>query len=291
MTELKHHSHLIQAVNTAPVIDVVNLSKSFGPKVVLSNVNLSVQDGESLVVMGGSGTGKTVLLRNIMGLLKPDKGYVSIDGQVIQNLDRDSLFQVRKKIGMCFQMAALFDSMNVEENVGFALKRHTKMTKSEIKDRVDECLTMVGMKSTNKLKPSELSGGMKRRVGFARAIALKPKILLFDEPTTGLDPVMTDVIGRIILDLKEKLGVTSITVTHDLKSAFEIADRIALIFRGECIACEKPEDFKKNPHEVVQQFLRGDADGPFLLDPPPPKRVKNKDFNAFTHATKNLDMP
>jgi phospholipid/cholesterol/gamma-HCH transport system ATP-binding protein len=259
-----------------PVIDVVNLSKAFGPKVVLSNVNLSVQEGESLAVMGGSGTGKTVLLRNIMGLLKPDSGHVAVEGKVIQELDREGLFEVRQKIGMCFQMAALFDSMSVEENVGFALKRHTTMTKAEIDSRVDECLMMVGLKGCQKLRTSELSGGMKRRVGFARAIALKPKILLFDEPTTGLDPVMTDVIGRVILDLKHELGVTTITITHDLKSAFEIADRIALLFRGEVIACQPPEEFKANPNPVIQQFLRGDAEGPFLMDPPPPKRSTNK---------------
>lgn len=259
-----------------PVIDVVNLSKAFGPKVVLSNVNLQVQEGESLAVMGGSGTGKTVLLRNIMGLLTPDTGHVAVEGKIIQQLSRNELFEARKSIGMCFQMAALFDSMTVFENVAFSLERHTLMSTREIEDRVDECLAMVGMKGTQNLKPAELSGGMKRRVGFARAIALKPKILLFDEPTTGLDPVMTDVIGRIILDLHHELGVTSITVTHDLKSAFEIADRIALIFRGECIACETPHAFKRNPHPVVQQFLRGDADGPFLQDPPPPKRALSR---------------
>lgn len=259
-----------------PVIDVVNLSKAFGPKVVLSNVNLQVQEGESLVVLGGSGTGKTVLLRCIMGLLNPDSGHVAIEGNIIHELTREKLFEVRKKVGMCFQMAALFDSMSVEENVGFSLHRHTKMTKAEIADRVDECLGQVGLKGTNRLRPSELSGGMKRRVGFARAIALKPEILLFDEPTTGLDPVMTDVIGRVILDLKHELGVTTITITHDLKSAFEIADRIALIFRGECIACESPGTFRDNPNPVVQQFLRGDADGPFLQDPPPPKRAMER---------------
>ena len=258
-----------------PVIEVVNLSKAFGPKVVLSNVNLSVQVGESLAVMGGSGTGKTVLLRNIMGLLTPDSGHVKVEGKVVHELDREGLFEVRQKIGMCFQMAALFDSMSVEENIGFALKRHTPMSPAEIADRVDECLTMVGLKGCQKLRPSELSGGMKRRVGFARAIALKPKILLFDEPTTGLDPVMTDVIGRVILDLKHELGVTTMTITHDLKSAFEIADRIALLFRGEVIACQPPEAFKANPNPVIQQFLRGDAEGPFLMDPPPPKRSTN----------------
>ncbi len=258
---------------SAPVIEVVNLSKAFGPKVVLSNVNLSVQMGESLVVLGGSGTGKTVLLRNIMGLLVPDHGHVKVEGKIVHEMSHAELFETRKKIGMCFQMAALFDSMTVFENVAFALRRHGHMTEGEIRARVEECLVMVGMKGTEHLKPAELSGGMKRRVGFARAIALKPKILLFDEPTTGLDPVMTDVIGRVILDLKHELGVTTITITHDLKSAFEIGDRIALLFRGECLAVQPPEDFKANPHPVIQQFLRGDADGPFLLDPPPPKRT------------------
>ncbi|HLO65642.1 MAG TPA: ABC transporter ATP-binding protein [Holophaga sp.] len=253
-----------------PVIDVVNLSKSFGKLVVLSDVNLSVEEGESLVILGGSGTGKTVLLRCIMGLLRPDAGHVALEGQVIQDMTRDQLFEARKQIGMCFQMAALFDSMSVEENVGFALRRHTTMTKGEIADRVEECLNLVGLKGTQKLRPSQLSGGMKRRVGFARAIALKPKILLFDEPTTGLDPVMTDVIGRIIMDLKEGLGVTSITITHDLKSAFGIADRIALLFRGRCLAVQPPDEFRVNPDPVIQQFLRGEADGPFLQDPPPP---------------------
>ena len=262
-------------------IDVVNLSKSFGKLVVLEDVNLSVQEGESLVILGGSGTGKTVLLRCIMGLLTPDRGHVAIEGQVIQDLRREELFEARKSIGMCFQMAALFDSMTVEENVGFALLRHTGMSKGERADRVDECLNMVGLKGTQNLRPSELSGGMKRRVGFARAIALKPKILLFDEPTTGLDPVMTDVIGRIILDLKEELGVTSITITHDLKSAFEIADRIALLFRGKCLAVEQPEAFRDNPDEVIQQFLRGTADGPFLQDPPPRARERRQ---AAAHA-------
>ncbi len=264
------------------VIKVVNVSKAFGSKVVLKNVNIEVELGESLVIMGGSGTGKTVLLRIIMGLLAPDQGHVAIDGKTIQELSLPELFEVRKQIGMCFQMAALFDSMTVFENVAFALKRHTKMTKKEIAMRVDECLAMVGLRGSDNLKPSELSGGMKRRVGFARAIALKPKILLFDEPTTGLDPVMTDVIGRIILDLKLEMGVTSITITHDLKSAFMIADRVALIFQGECLAIEKPEAFKLNPNPVIQQFLRGDAEGPFLQDPPPPKRTPLQQNNPVT---------
>jgi phospholipid/cholesterol/gamma-HCH transport system ATP-binding protein len=253
------------------IIDIVHLSKSFGPKTVLKDVCLAVEEGESLVILGGSGTGKTVLLRHILGLLLPDSGHVAVDGKVIHQLKRDELYEVRKSLGMCFQEAALFDSMNVEENVGFALQRHTAMTPAERAARVDECLRMVGLKGAQKLRTTELSGGMKRRVGFARAIALKPRILLFDEPTAGLDPVMTDVIGRIILDLKLELGVTSITITHDLKSAFEIADRVALLFRGEVLAEQTPEAFQANPHPVIQQFLQGEAEGPFLLDPPPPR--------------------
>jgi phospholipid/cholesterol/gamma-HCH transport system ATP-binding protein len=252
-----------------PLIDVVHLSKSFGPKAVLRDVTLAVEEGESLVVLGGSGTGKTVLLRHILGLLRPDSGHVAVSGRIISELDRDGLYEVRKSMGMCFQEAALFDSMNVEQNVGFALGRHTDMTPAQIADRVFECLDLVGLKGTQKLRTSELSGGMKRRVGFARAIALKPRILLFDEPTAGLDPVMTDVISRIIIDLKEELGVTSITITHDLKSAFMIADRVALLFRGEVLAVQPPDLFQDNPHPVIQQFLRGDAEGPFLLEPPP----------------------
>ena len=263
------------------VIEIVNLSKAFGKRAVLSEVNLAVELGESVVILGGSGSGKTVLLRCIIGLLIPDSGHVSIEGKIIKDMSREELFEERKKVGMCFQMAALFDSMSVEENVGFPLKRHTQMTPAQISDRVDECLNMVGLKGTQKLKPSALSGGMKRRVGFARAIALEPKILLFDEPTTGLDPVMTDVIGRIIMNLKATLGITSITITHDLKSAFAIADRIALLFEGKCLAVQKPEDFKNNPDKVIQQFLRGEADGPFLQDPPPPALTENR---ALTSA-------
>jgi phospholipid/cholesterol/gamma-HCH transport system ATP-binding protein len=253
-----------------PIISIINLSKSFGKKNVLQDVSLDVERGQSLVILGGSGSGKTVLLRCMMGLLLPDSGHININGNIIDKLNKKQLYEANKNVGMCFQMAALFDSMTVEENVGFALMRHTKMTSKERAIRVEECLNMVGLRGTQKLRPSELSGGMKRRVGFARAIALKPEILLFDEPTTGLDPVMTDVINRIILRLKHQLGVTSITITHDLKSAFAIADVIAMLFQGKCLAMQKPNEFKYNPNDVIQQFIRGDADGPFLDDPPPP---------------------
>ena len=262
--------------STVSIISVVNLSKSFGKKNVLKGVNFEVEEGQSLVILGGSGSGKSVLLRCVMGLLHPDSGYIRVNGNIIGNLNKKQLYEANKSIGMCFQMAALFDSMTVEENVGFALMRHTNMTIKERALRVEECLNMVGLRDTQKLRPSELSGGMKRRVGFARAIALKPKILLFDEPTTGLDPVMTDVINRIILNLKHQLGVTSVTITHDLKSAFTIADTIALLFQGRCLAIQKPNEFKSNPNEIIQQFLRGDADGPFLGDDPPLPSVWNK---------------
>lgn len=251
------------------MIEVVNLHKSFGAKQVLRGVSLTVQDGESLVILGGSGTGKSVLLKHVLGLFKPDAGHVTVDGRTVDQLGREELFELRKSIGMCFQDAALFDSMTVAENIGFALTRHTDLDSAQIRARVEECLHLVGLAGGGGLKPSELSGGMKRRVGFARAIALKPRILLFDEPTTGLDPVMTDVIGKIILDLKAELGVTSISITHDLKSAFQIADRIAMLFRGECIAVGTPEAFQADPNPIVQQFLRGEAEGPFLQDPPP----------------------
>lgn len=252
------------------IISVKNVFKSFDSKPVLDGISFDVEEGDSLVILGGSGSGKTVLLRCIMGLLKPDSGQIVLNGKIINELSRQEQYEVNKSIGMCFQMAALFDSMTVEENIEFPLLRHTDMTKAKRQARIEECLNMVGLKNTQKLKPAELSGGMKRRVGFARAIALQPKILLFDEPTTGLDPVMTDVINRIILNLKHQLGVTSITITHDLKSALSIADNIAMVFKGKCIAIQKPNDFRNNQNTVIQQFLRGEANGPFLDDPPPP---------------------
>jgi phospholipid/cholesterol/gamma-HCH transport system ATP-binding protein len=263
----------------ATQIHIVGVSKSFGPKQVLDDLSLDVAQGESLVIIGGSGTGKSVLLKHVIGLLKPDKGTVEIDGVAIGKLGNREITEFRRRFGMAFQEGALFDSMTVWENVAFPLKRLSKMSKEEIESRVEECLTMVRLGGVGERLPSELSGGMRRRVGFARAIAHEPEILLFDEPTTGLDPVTTALIGEVIVDLNDRLKCTAITITHDMAIAFRIADRIAMIDRGKIIAQAKPAEFRELPDPRVQQFLRGDADGPLTETVPgqepgqaPPKR-------------------
>jgi len=244
------------------VIKLVDIHKSFGGNRVLCGVNLEVAEGESVVVIGRSGSGKTVLIKHIIGLLKPDRGEVYVDGVRIDNMKEKELNEVRKKFGMLFQGAALFDSLNVFENVAFGLRHHTDMTEEEIKDRVGECLKMVGLSNVEELYPSELSGGMKKRVGLARAIAMKPKIILYDEPTTGLDPIMADVINNLIVDLKNKLKVTSVAITHDMVSAYKIADRIAMLYGGRIIEEGTPEEIRNSANPVVQQFINGRAEGP-----------------------------
>lgn len=244
------------------MIKLVDIHKSFGGNRVLCGVNLEVAEGESVVVIGRSGSGKTVLIKHIIGLLKPDRGEVYVDGVRIDNMKEKELNEVRKKFGMLFQGAALFDSLNVFENVAFGLRHHTDMTEEEIKDRVGECLKMVGLSNVEELYPSELSGGMKKRVGLARAIAMKPKIILYDEPTTGLDPIMADVINNLIVDLKNKLKVTSVAITHDMVSAYKIADRIAMLYGGRIIEEGTPEEIRNSANPVVQQFINGRAEGP-----------------------------
>lgn len=256
-----------------PMIKLHNVSKAFDQNKVLDRISLEVEESESLVILGGSGTGKTVLLKVILGLLRPNDGNIFVDGARV-NIDQPTaLFEIRKKIGMCFQMAALFDSMTVLENISFGLSRHTNYSSVQIRSRVDECLTLVGLRDTATLYPSELSGGMKRRVGFARAIALKPKILLFDEPTTGLDPVMTDVISKVITDLRSELRATTITITHDLKVAFNIGQNISLLHRGSIVASGSPQGFASNQDPLVVQFIKGTSEGPFLADPPPKSQI------------------
>ncbi|MCD6452265.1 MAG: ABC transporter ATP-binding protein [Acidobacteria bacterium] len=244
------------------MIKLVDIHKSFGGNCVLCGVNLEVAEGESVVVIGRSGSGKTVLIKHIIGLLKPDRGEVYVDGVRIDNMKEKELNEVRKKFGMLFQGAALFDSLNVFENVAFGLRHHTNMTEEEIKDRVGECLKMVGLSNVEELYPLELSGGMKKRVGLARAIAMKPKIILYDEPTTGLDPIMADVINNLIVDLKNKLKVTSVAITHDMVSAYKIADRIAMLYGGRIIEEGTPEEIRNSANPVVQQFINGRAEGP-----------------------------
>jgi len=247
------------------MIIVSNVHKSFGPKKVLKGVNLKIYDGESLVILGPLGCGKSVLLKNIIGLMKPDSGQVIIDGEDITRFDQKRLDALRMRMGMLFQSAALFDSLNVEENIAFGLRRHTKLSNRAIHHLVSEKLELVGLPGTNYLMPSELSGGMRKRVGLARAIAMEPEIILYDEPTTGLDPIMTSAIDELHLSLKERLGVTSIVVTHDLKSAYRVCDRIALHYGGQIIEIGTREEIINSPNPVVQQFIRGEAQGPMTL--------------------------
>jgi phospholipid/cholesterol/gamma-HCH transport system ATP-binding protein len=247
-------------------IRLCDLHKSFDGKIVLDGLNLDIADGQSVVVMGPSGTGKSVLLKHIIGLLKPDSGQVIVDGQDIWELSERDLNAFRRRFGMSFQEGALFDSMSVFGNIAFPLKRHTAKTPAEIAGRVAECLEIVHLQGVEKKRPSELSGGMRRRVGFARAIALEPQILLFDEPTTGLDPVMTDVIDEVIIEMKDRLKTTTVTITHNVTSAKKIGDRICLIFRGRIAADAPPEEFVRLPDPIVRQFVEGRAEGPLLQE-------------------------
>jgi phospholipid/cholesterol/gamma-HCH transport system ATP-binding protein len=243
-------------------IHIHDLHKAFGSKVVLDGVNLDVTPAESLVIIGGSGTGKSVLLKHIIGLLKPDSGGVDVDGTAVESLGNRQITEFRRKFGMAFQEGALFDSMTVWQNVAFPLQRLTRKSHQEINDRVEECLSMVRLEGVGSKLPSQLSGGMRRRVGFARAVAHEPEILLFDEPTTGLDPITTALIDEIIKDLSDRLKTTSVTITHDMESAYRIADRIAMLHQGKIIAEAPPEEFKRLDDPRVQQFIHGRADGP-----------------------------
>ena len=243
-------------------ISLQHLHKNFGDKQVLRDMSIDVEQGESVVIVGGSGTGKSVTLKHIIGLLRPDKGRVLIDGNDITTMKDVELNQFRRHFGMSFQEGALFDSMSVFDNIAFPLRRHTKMTEAQIRARVEECLEDVHLHNVEKKRPSELSGGMRRRVGFARAISLKPDILLFDEPTTGLDPVISDVIADLIVEMDQKLGTTTVTITHDMKVAFKIADRVAMLYEGRIIEQGTPERFQESPNPIVQQFIEGRAQGP-----------------------------
>ena len=248
------------------MISLQNLYKSFDGKQVLRDMSIDVARGETVVIVGGSGTGKSVTLKHIIGLLKPDRGKVIVDGQDVTAMGSRDLNEFRRRFGMSFQEGALFDSMSVYENIAFPLRRHTKMKEPEIRARVEECLEDVHLHGVEKKRPSELSGGMRRRVGFARAISLKPEILLFDEPTTGLDPVISDVIAELICEMDLKLGTTTVTITHDMKVAFKIADRVAMLHKGSIIESGAPEDFQRSTNPIVQQFIEGRADGP-LTEP------------------------
>jgi len=238
-----------------------DLHKAFGDKKVLDGVSFTVAEGESLAIVGPSGTGKSVLLKHLIGLLQPDSGRVLVDDTDVWSLDAFERNTLRRKFGMSFQEGALFDSMTVYENVAFPLRR-SRTPATRVRQRVRECLDTVHLEGIESRYPSELSGGMRRRVGFARAIAHEPEILLFDEPNTGLDPIMTDIIDEVILEMREKTRATIVTITHHIPSAQKIGDRIALLFGGKILYAAPPDEFVRSKDPAVRQFVDGRADGP-----------------------------
>jgi phospholipid/cholesterol/gamma-HCH transport system ATP-binding protein len=244
------------------MIRVVNLYKAFGDNHVLRGLNLKVEHGETMVVIGQSGSGKSVLLKHLIGLLKPDSGEIFIDGVEITRLRDKEVQGLMKKFGMLFQGSALFDSMTVLENVSFGLERYADYSAQKIRDVVKESLAMVGLHGVEGLMPYQLSGGMKKRVGLARAIAYQPRIMLYDEPSTGIDPIRADAINDLINKLKRELEVTSVVITHDMVSAYKIADRIGMLYEGQIIETGTPEEIRNSANAVIQQFIHGRATGP-----------------------------
>ena len=246
-------------------IQIENLYRSFGPQQVLRGVDLEISQGEAIAVIGQSGCGKSVLLKHLMRLMDPDEGRIFIDGRDIAELDHGELVALRQRFGMLFQSAALFDSLTVEENVGLALREKRLVPEREVHDLVIGKLELVGLASSAEKYPAELSGGMRKRVGLARAIAHDPEILLYDEPTTGLDPITSDVINDLIVELNEKLHVTSIAVTHDMRSAFKIANRIVMLYQGVVEFDGSPDEVRRTDNQIVRQFISGEAKGPIQV--------------------------
>jgi len=247
------------------MIEIIDIHKRFGPSKVLDGINLEIEKGETVVVIGRSGCGKSVLLKHIIGLMKPDSGSIVVDGLDVVGLEGDALYAFRRKFGMLFQGAALFDSLSVWENVGLGLLKHTKMSEEDVKRRATEKLELVGLTGVEDARPSELSGGMKKRVGLARAIAMDPEVVLYDEPTTGLDPIMADVINHLIRTLQSTLKITSIAVTHDMKSAYKIGDRLAMLYGGKIVFHGTPEEIMRTRDEAIRQFIEGRAEGPISV--------------------------
>ncbi|HRK70219.1 MAG TPA: ATP-binding cassette domain-containing protein [Micropepsaceae bacterium] len=251
----------------APKIAVENLAKAFGPKTVLDGVNFNVKAGESLVIIGGSGTGKSVTLKCILGLIRPDSGSIRIDGHEVTRLSTSERERVNRKFGMLFQGAALFDSLKVWENVAFGLIQGRGMKRAKARDIAMTKLAQVGLNAQiGELSPAELSGGMQKRVGLARAIAADPEIIFFDEPTTGLDPIMADVINDLIVATVKRMGATAVSITHDMASARKIADRIAMIHKGKIIWEGAAKDIDSSGNAMVEQFIHGSAHGPIQMD-------------------------
>jgi len=243
------------------IIGINNVYKAFDTKEVHNGVNLSIQRGENITVLGGSGSGKSVLLKEITGLLKPDSGDVIVDGDNIIHMNETELVNVRKKIGMLFQGAALFDSLTVEENIAYPLRENANFPEDEMKEIVAKNLEMVGLPDIQDKMPSDLSGGMKKRVGLARAMAMNPKILLYDEPTTGLDPPNITRINQLIRNMQEKFGITGVIITHDVQSAFEISDRIAFLYHGKIVFTGTVEEAKNTEVEILSDFINAKMEG------------------------------
>lgn len=244
------------------ILEVKNVAKILGGRRVLNGINFSANEGETLVIMGGSGCGKSTLLKNIIGLQQPEEGQIVILGQDMASAHEDKRNDIRKKFGMLFQGAALFNSLTVAENVALPLKEHTKLSKDIIEIIVKVKLELVGLTGFEKFKPYEISGGMKKRAALARAIALDPKIVFYDEPGAGLDPITATMIDHLIIDLSKKLRMTSIVVTHEMKSAFRIADRIVVLQQGKVAAVGTPAEIQNSTHPYVQQFINGETKGP-----------------------------
>jgi phospholipid/cholesterol/gamma-HCH transport system ATP-binding protein len=239
------------------MIKLVDVYKSFGPKEVLAGFSLEVVESETMVIIGYSGTGKSVAIKHIVGLLDPDAGEVWVDGLRVDRLARRDLYELRAKIGYVFQFAALFDSLTIGANVAMGLKKRTELSEKEIRDRTLEALDLVDLPGVEARFPAELSGGMRKRVGIARAIALRPKYILYDEPTTGLDPVTSAVINQLMIRMREKLGVTSIVITHDMKSAFSVGSRIAMLYEGSVRQVGTVDEIRHTTDPVVRQFIEG----------------------------------
>ena len=246
-------------------IRLVNVHKAFGSHRVLQGMNLDVKDGETLTIIGGSGTGKSVTLKIMIGLLRPDRGEVYVDDQEINSLSEDELSEVQKKFAYVFQMGALFDSLTIGENVAFGLRQVHKYDDRKIGEIVNRTLALVGLSGIEELKPAELSGGMRKRVAIARAVAMSPKYLFYDEPTTGLDPIMSDVINDLIVSLHEKLGTTGVAITHDMKSAYKISSRIAMLYEGRIVQIDTPDNIKNSQDPLVKQFITGSSQGPIQM--------------------------
>ena len=244
------------------LISVKNLVKSFDGRKVLDGVSLDIFQGETFVIMGGSGCGKSTLLRHMIGAIQPDSGQIFFDNKDMTDLSEDEKEKIKRRFGMCFQSAALLDYLNVEDNVSLPLREHTSLDSKIISVIVKMKLNLVGMQGYENLMPNMLSGGMKKRVGLARAIAMDPEVVFYDEPTAGLDPVVCAVVDKLILDLSKKLLLTSIVVTHNMESIFRIADRVAMLHKGRVLEIGTPEQIKHSKNQIVQQFIRGEIEGP-----------------------------